>query len=72
MVSLPMLLLLDIPKTEMTERIPEQMQKLALQFIPVGFAAEPIDIAHGYLFLASPEAKFVSGITIPVDGGATR
>lgn len=59
-------------KTAMTELIPENMQKLAVSGIPVGFLAEPIDIAHGYLFLASEEARFITGVALPIDGGATR
>ena len=59
-------------KTPMTELIPENMQKLAATQIPVGFLAEPMDIAHGYLFLASEEARFITGIALPIDGGATR
>ena len=59
-------------KTPMTEMIPENMQKLALATIPVGFLADPIDIAHGYLFLASDEARFITGVALPIDGGSTR
>jgi 3-oxoacyl-[acyl-carrier protein] reductase len=59
-------------KTPMTDEIPENMQKLAIMQIPVGFLAEPIDIAYGYLYLASDEARFVSGIALPIDGGVTR
>ena len=29
------------------------------------------EIAHTVSFLASPESGFITGITIPVDGGAT-
>jgi 3-oxoacyl-[acyl-carrier protein] reductase len=59
-------------RTEMTASIPEEMQKMALQLIPVGFIAEPVDIAYGYLFLASEEARFISGICLPIDGGYSR
>jgi 3-oxoacyl-[acyl-carrier protein] reductase len=37
--------------------------------IPVGHLGEPDDIAHAALYLASDEAKFVTGQTITVDGG---
>lgn len=37
--------------------------------IPMGHLGEPEDIAHAALFLASDEAKFVTGQTIIVDGG---
>ena len=29
------------------------------------------DVAHAALFLASDEAKFITGVTLPVDGGAS-
>lgn len=36
---------------------------------PIGHAGEPIDIAHAAAFLASDEAKHITGIDLPVDGG---
>jgi NAD(P)-dependent dehydrogenase (short-subunit alcohol dehydrogenase family) len=29
------------------------------------------DVAHAALFLASDEAGFISGVTLPVDGGSS-
>lgn len=40
-----------------------------LDRIPVGRWAEPEDIAGAVTFLASPAARYVTGITLPVDGG---
>lgn len=37
--------------------------------IPLGRLAEPDDIAKAALFLASNDANYVTGITLPVDGG---
>ena len=39
--------------------------------IPMGRIAEPADIVHPVLFLASDGAGFITGQTITVDGGAT-
>ena len=39
--------------------------------IPLGRIAEPIDVVHPVLFLASDAAGFITGQTIVVDGGAT-
>ena len=39
-------------------------------FIPTGALGDPADVAHAMLFLASDQAKFVTGQTIIVDGGA--
>ena len=44
--------------------------RLAEQY-PVGRVAEPEEIAHAALFLASDEASFVTGAVLPVDGGLT-
>jgi NAD(P)-dependent dehydrogenase (short-subunit alcohol dehydrogenase family) len=38
---------------------------------PLGIAAYPIDIANALLYLASDEARYVSGQTLAVDAGAT-
>ncbi len=43
----------------------------AVASIPLGFAGEPEDIAYAALYLASDEARFVTGASIVVDGGAT-
>ena len=59
-------------QTPMTDAIPDNIKALAKTQIPVGFLAEPKDLAFGYLFLASEEARFVSGIVLPIDGGVTR
>jgi len=37
--------------------------------VPVGRLGTPEDIAHAAVFLASDEASFVNGVTLPVDGG---
>jgi NAD(P)-dependent dehydrogenase (short-subunit alcohol dehydrogenase family) len=39
--------------------------------IPVGFVGQPDDIANVCLFLASPQARFIVGQTLVVDGGTT-
>ena len=38
---------------------------------PIGHVGEPIDIAYGALYLASPESKFVTGSELVIDGGYT-
>jgi NAD(P)-dependent dehydrogenase (short-subunit alcohol dehydrogenase family) len=38
---------------------------------PVGHIGEPSDIAYGVLYLASDEAKFVTGAELVIDGGYT-
>lgn len=37
--------------------------------VPLGRLATPTDVASVVSFLASPEASYLTGITVPVDGG---
>jgi 3-oxoacyl-[acyl-carrier protein] reductase len=58
--------------TAMTDMMPEEVRKQSIPFIPLGKWGYPEDIANGYLYLASDEASFVSGICLTIDGGAAR
>lgn len=58
--------------TAMTDLMPEEVRKQTVQHIPLGHWGVPDDIANGYLYLASDEASFVSGICLTIDGGAAR
>lgn len=52
------------------ERNPEAF-KVLLDSIPMGHLGAPDDIAHAVLYLASDEAKYVTGAELMVDGGYT-
>ncbi len=58
--------------TEMTEQIPKEHIDGIKSQIPLRKAATPKDIAFGYLYLASDEASYVSGICLTIDGGISR
>jgi len=58
--------------TAMTDAMPEEIRKQTIPHIPLGKWGFPEDIANGYLYLASDEASFVSGICLTIDGGASR
>ncbi len=48
-----------------------QGRKLLDSLHPIGHVGEPDDIAYGVLYLASEEAKFVTGTELVIDGGYT-
>jgi len=58
--------------TAMTELMPQKVRDETLPRIPLGHWGIPDDIASGYLYLASDEASFVTGICLPIDGGESR
>lgn len=58
--------------TDMVDKIPEEHFEAIKAGIPLKTVAQPIDIAYGYLYLASDEARFVSGICLTIDGGTSR
>jgi NAD(P)-dependent dehydrogenase (short-subunit alcohol dehydrogenase family) len=50
----------------------EQMQKLRERGGMLGIPGDAWDIAHAVVYLASEEARFVTGVTLPVDAGMLR
>jgi 3-oxoacyl-[acyl-carrier protein] reductase len=56
-------------ETDMTAGLPEEQQKALLGQIPLGHLGKPADIAHAVAFLASPQAGYVTGQEIHVNGG---
>ena len=48
----------------------EGMAEMA-KYIPAGYIGDPDDIAYAMLYLASDEARYITGQTICVDGGST-
>lgn len=47
---------------------PERKQKV-MSRTPMGYMGDPADIANAALYLANDEAKYITGIVLPVDGG---
>jgi 3-oxoacyl-[acyl-carrier protein] reductase len=56
-------------ETDMTARLPEEQQKALLGQIPLGHLGKPADIAHAVAYLASPQAAYVTGQELHVNGG---
>ena len=56
-------------ETDMTAALPEEQQKALLGQIPLGHLGKPADIAHAVAYLASPQAAYVTGQELHVNGG---
>jgi 3-oxoacyl-[acyl-carrier protein] reductase len=50
----------------------EAMQRSMAAEIPLGRFADPAEIAAAVAFLASPAASYITGVSLPVDGGRMR
>jgi 3-oxoacyl-[acyl-carrier protein] reductase len=56
-------------ETDMTAGLPEEQQKALLTQIPLGHLGKPADIAHAVAFVASPQAGYITGQELQVNGG---
>ncbi|MEX0785035.1 MAG: 3-oxoacyl-[acyl-carrier-protein] reductase [Dehalococcoidia bacterium] len=55
--------------TEMTEGLSDAQKQAVLLMVPMGRAATPEEIAPAAVFLASEEARYITGAVLAVDGG---
>ncbi|MDF2531350.1 MAG: 3-oxoacyl-[acyl-carrier-protein] reductase [Clostridia bacterium] len=55
--------------TPMTEKMPEKVLEVMKDKSPLKSLGYPEDIANAYAFLASDEARFITGTVLSVDGG---
>ena len=51
------------------QHLPEDVEKRVIEGIPMGRRATPEDVADAVTFLASDQAKFLTGVALDVDGG---
>jgi 3-oxoacyl-[acyl-carrier protein] reductase len=56
-------------ETDMTAVLSDEIRKNILSRIPLGSLGQPDDIANAVAFLASPEARYITGQVLAVDGG---
>jgi 3-oxoacyl-[acyl-carrier protein] reductase len=55
--------------TDMTKALSEKQRKNILTQVPLGRVAQPEDVAATVRFLASEDARYITGAVVPVDGG---
>jgi 3-oxoacyl-[acyl-carrier protein] reductase len=55
--------------TDMTRALSEEQRTALLQQIPLGRLGSPEEVAAAVAFLASPQAAYVTGATLHVNGG---
>jgi 3-oxoacyl-[acyl-carrier protein] reductase len=55
--------------TDMTASLPPEQHQALLGQIPLGHLGTPADVAHAVAYLASPEAGYVTGQELHVNGG---
>jgi len=58
-------------ETDMTRALPDTQRLALLQHIPLGSLGTPEDVAACVLFLASDEARYITGEIVSVSGGLT-
>jgi meso-butanediol dehydrogenase / (S,S)-butanediol dehydrogenase / diacetyl reductase len=59
----------SLTSTDATADIPAEDVAEFLRRIPMGRAADPAEVADAIAFLAGHDARFVTGVVLPVDGG---
>jgi NAD(P)-dependent dehydrogenase (short-subunit alcohol dehydrogenase family) len=55
--------------TEQLEQAGEQAQAMVAGRLPVGRLGRPAEVADAVVWLSSDQARFITGVTLPIDGG---
>lgn len=59
-----------ITETDMMRAVPKEVIEPMIRQIPLGRLGQPEDIANAFVFLASEEASYITGVILSVDGMA--
>lgn len=59
-----------ITETDMMKAVPKEVIEPLIQQIPLRRLGQPEDIANAFVFLASEEASYITGVVLSVDGMA--
>ncbi len=59
-----------ITETDMMKAVPKEVIEPMIQRIPLRRLGQPADIANAFVFLASEEASYITGVVLSVDGMA--
>ena len=57
-------------ETDMMKAVPKQVIEPIVEQIPLRRMGQPSDIANAFVFLASEEASYITGVVLSVDGMA--
>ena len=59
-----------ITETDMMRSVPKEVLEPMIQRIPLRRLGQPEDVANAFVFLASDEASYITGVVLSVDGMA--
>ena len=53
----------------MSDQLPKEMVDIVIKSTPAGRLGDPMELAATLVWLVSDASSYVTGVTVPVDGG---